>query len=116
MNEEPADLRERKRGIVFIVICLVSVVVFVWVVGPLGVIGAPALGLVLAYLYRRTDPGRRKPRPSVTGDVPCPKCGALQTDVVTDFDGAGEETQVFRCFRCDHVCDPADAGLPADPR
>jgi len=113
-NRKPVDLRDRKRGVFFILLILVTTVAFVLFFGPFGVLGASALGLVLAYLYRQTTPGRRKPRKIVAGKRACPECGSLQTDVVSEVDDQGLDLRVFHCFRCDFTCDPHSVGLKTE--
>ncbi len=112
-DNEPADLKEiHQRGFKWIMVLLfllttllcLGLVVYTFGTGLLGLFAgfllAPLMGYRMTQIYLWATRTRRLRRSLQPGEVECPSCGSLQTDLM-DLRQDEEVTQQRLCFRCD---------------
>ncbi len=116
--DAPLDIKAvHQRGfkwlmvLLFAVFCVTTVMVLglTFSTGPLGLclelwaalLLAPLMGYRLTQIYRWATRNHRLRKSLSPGNVTCPHCGSLQTDLSERM--VQEKVSTFRvCFRCDH--------------
>lgn len=69
-----------------------------------GILVAPVVGLRIGSIYRWATHSPRLRQSLQPGEVTCPQCGSLQTDLV-ERKAAERATRHRVCFQCDHQWD-----------